>query len=142
MLLSGTGIWTISWLSQVWNFAKKTTQFLRFYSLHIAVVVAIIFPSIHYSKKSCWEKPYKLYVFLAKFQTYRVTPKTTQLSSFRILLTVSKIWILLRWVEFEKIKHKYFSSQMYSHIMRIHVKKSHSLNYFCWEQWVVNEFWG
>jgi hypothetical protein len=73
---------------------------------------------------------------------YRVTPKTTQLSSFRILLTVSKIWILPRWVEFEKIKHKNFPSQMYSRIMRIHVKKSHSVNYFCWEQWVVNEFWG
>ncbi len=47
---------------------------------------------------------------------YRVTPKTTQLSSFRILLTVSKIWIL-RWVEFEKIKHKNFSFQMYSRII-------------------------
>ncbi len=76
------------------------------------------------------------------WQSYRVTPKTTQLSSFRILLTVSNIWILLRWVEIEKIKQKNFSSQMYSRIMRIHVKKSHSVNYFCWDQWVVIEFWG
>jgi hypothetical protein len=59
------------------------------YSFYYVFNVAFLY--LNWNKKLYKDR--LLSIFYLQFHDYRVTPKTTQLSSFRILLTVSKIWI-------------------------------------------------